>query len=599
MAGAETIASRALETLVTAGLITSEQLASVKDSAESSGAALGAVLAERGLVAVSDVEAMLEDEIGIPRVDLSSYAPDDGALFSVPAQLAKAWRILPLFEIDGTLTVAVGDAMDVFSLDELGATLGLEIEPVLADVASVVEAVAQYYGVAVPEAAPATPAAPAPRVVPVFVEDETPTVLAPSEEVVAQVAGASIEEVVATALPAGPSAIDLDVLAVADSRKVAVLVADILEYAVANGATRIHLLPYKEEFFLVNRVQGKLEKVAHAPLSMQGPLVEGFKNFAHLAGVPANLPALGRVHAQFGDRDLVVTVSAVPTVSGQRVVVSLAPFRSQPRGLAELGMSDSEEKALHAMVERGRGLLLVCGPVAGGRSATYYALLAHAASSGKTVYSVERSVEYELPAVAQVLVNPGSPVAASQYFAAGIRQDTDVIAIDSIQSVEDVHLAVEAAGMGKLVVATFAAGDIAAGVRRMLDLGAEPTSLAAALTLAVGQRLVRLTCPNCAEEKHSDVAARIPGAPAGLTSKIGAGCPNCGKTGFRGATGIFEVLPFSEAVRARVAKSESGEALAQAARTAGMRGLAVSGLAKVTAGLVSAEELDRVLRFSD
>ena len=123
------------------------------------------------------------------------------------------------------------------------------------------------------------------------------------------------------------------------------------------------------------------------------------------------------------------------------------------------------------MVERGRGLMLVAAPVGGGRSTTYYALLQHAAQVGKTVYSVERSIEYEIPAVAQVLVNPGESVGAASYFAAGMRQDTDVIAIDSLQSVEDVHLTIEAAGLGKLVIATFAGADIAAAVRRLLDLG--------------------------------------------------------------------------------------------------------------------------------
>ena len=211
------------------------------------------------------------------------------------------------------------------------------------------------------------------------------------------------------------------------------------------------------------------------------------------------------------------------------------------------------------------------------------------------MYSVERSIDYEIPAVAQVLVNPGSPVGAASYFAAGIRQDTDVLAIDSMQSVEDVHLAIEAAGMGKLVIATFAGADIVSGVRRMLDLGAEPVSLASALTLGVGQRVV----PNCSQDEVTPLADKIPGATPGMTTRRGAGCPNCGKTGYLGATGIFEVLPFTEPVRARIARDGTASELAAAARGAGMRSMIVSGLAKVRNGDVSAEELDRVLRFSE
>jgi len=251
------------------------------------------------------------------------------------------------------------------------------------------------------------------------------------------------------------------------------------------------------------------------------------------------------------------------------------------------------------MVERGKGILLVCAPVAGGRSSTYYALLQHAAQFGKTVYSVERAIDYEIPAVAQVLVSPGSPVGAEGYFAAGIRQDTDVIAIDAMQSVEDVHLAVEAAGVGKLVIATYSGGDIVSGVRRMLDVGVEPVSLASALTLGVGQRLVRMNCPHCSAPQKSPLADRIPGAEPGTPSKRGSGCPACANTGFQGATGIFEVLPFTEQVRAPIAHGASADQIAATVKAAGMRPMVASGLAKVKEGLVSPEELNRVLRFAE
>ena len=611
-----TLTERVLDTLVTAGLLTVDQLTAVRGAA-ADGTPVGKILLERGLVTAADVGSALEDELGVPRVDLSSYAPDGEALALVPGDVATAHRMLPLFAIDQTLTVAVGDPMDVLSLDAVGAELGLELDPVLSDQVALVDAIAQYYPDAgAAEAAPDFSFADdvfmldPPPVAPIVESDATPdepAVMAPAPipdatpaaPTVHESASATLEKMAASAAPAGPRAVDLDILAVADKTKVAVLVADILENAASRGATRIHLLPYKDDFFLVYRIAGRLEKVASAPLSMQGPLVDALKSFAKISSTPSGSPALGRVRAHMADKDLVITVSAVPTIAGQRVVISLAPFRADPRSLSGLGMSEAEERALHAMVERGRGILLVAAPVAGGRSETYYSLLAHAAAAGKTVYSVERSVDYEIPAVAQVLVSPGMPAGASAYLAVGMRQDTDVIAIDGLQTVEDIHLAVEAAGTGHLVICTFAAGDIASAVRRMLDLGAEPHGLAGALTLAVGQRLVRLNCPNCTMENPTALAARIPGAPAGLVNKSGTGCPNCGKSGFRGVTGIFEVLPFTEPVRSVVARAASADAIAGAAKAAGMRPLVASGLARVVAGTVSAEELDRVLRFAE
>jgi len=620
MADSTSITGRVLDALIGSGLLTAEQVAAVRDAATAGATTVGAVLADRGWVLSSDLAIVLERELGIPSVDLTSYAPDDEALQLIPPSLARDRNILPLFEIEGMLTVAIGAAMDVFTLDELAEHLGMEIEAVLGDSQSLAEAVAVYYA-GVQDAAPSAPVADFMSTEDLLAEepvlevgdlfevpvDSTPVVSeplmaedapSPDDEFVAPLAE-TIEQVVETKVDRKEAVIDLDVLAVADTTKVAILVADILEHAVHKGANRIHLLPYKDDFFLVFRVAGRLEKIASAPLSMQGPLVDGFKSFAKLTSVPSSLPALGRVKTHIADNDLILTVSAVPTVAGQRLVITFASAKPEPRELTDLGMSEAEGRALHAMVERGRGLLLVAGPVAGGRSQTYYSLLAHAAAVGKTVYSVEQSVEYEIPAVAQVLVSPGSPVGSEAYFAAGISQDTDIIAIDTMQSVQDVHLAIEAAGLGKLVIATFSGGDIVSAVRRMLDLGAEPNSLASALTLGVGQRLARINCPNCSQEQIVPLSDAIPGASKGMTTYAGSGCPNCGKSGFRGATGIFEVLPFTEPVRATIARGASAEEIAKAAHAAGMRSMAASGLARVTEGLVSPEELNRVLRFSE
>jgi type IV pilus assembly protein PilB len=589
------LGERVIDALVASGAVTPERLASAEAAAQNAGRSPGRILLEEGAVTPDVIAAVLEDTLGVPRVDLSSYAPDDAALALVSAEIALAHSVLPLFEIDSMLTVAIGDATDVFEIDALADELGIEVEVVLVESAALLQALAAHYGPAVePVPEPAVP------------ETLTPASIAHTPQSASGRESGSAAGTSGAEIPA-PEAIsvtcageiDLDVLAVADAGKVAVLVSDILEHAVGKGASGIHLLPYKDDFFLAYRIGGRLENIASAPLCLQAALVEGFKAYVRLAGVPGTSPALGRMHSRVCDHELVLTLSAVPTVSGQRVVISLGVDRGLPRDLSALGMPEAERRALQAMVERGRGMLLVCGPVAGGRSATYYALLAHAALTGRTVYSVERSVEYEIPAVAQVLVSPGSLVGSSSYFAAGMLQDTDVMAIDSMQSVDDIHRAVEAAGMGKLVIATFSGGGIVAGVRRLLDLGAEPTSLAAALTFGVGQRLVRTNCPKCIQEERSPVAGRIPGASPAMVSYAGAGCADCGTSGFAGLTGLFEVLPFTESVRAAIATDAAAGEIESRAVAAGMRPMIAEGLAKVEQGIVSTEELNRVMRFAE
>jgi general secretion pathway protein E len=679
-----TLSRRVLDALVSAGLVTAEQVRVSEESANGSASNPGELLVERELVTPVQIANVLEEELGVPRVDLESYAPDEGALKLVPARMAQERRVIPLFEIEGMLTVAIGDPVDVFELDELATDLGVEIEAVLADAPAVAEAISQYYGGVVAETqtgeavsgevetTSAEPVAELPAEhVPSEIESEVEAASGSPEESASETGAPVTEPEVfvpglpglsdafafdeeisvadffeveesATAKPGGVGAapagerpeepafagdavlgaaqegvaaggiermvegvaaperaIDLDVLAVADDRKVAVLVADILDYAADSGATRIHLLPYKAEFFLVFRVAGRLEKIASAPLSMQAALIEGFKSYVHLSQTPSGQPAMSRIRAEIRGKEYLLTASVVPTLAGQRVVLALGSPSSPPESLTDLGMSDAEERALFAVVERGKGLVLVTSPVYGGRSTTYYALLSHAARAGRIAYSVEESVEYEIPAVAQVLVGPGSPMPAAAYFSAGMHQDTDVVAMDSLSTVEDVRLAVEAAARGKLVIATFAGGSIAASLRRILDLGAEPVSLAGALTLAVGQRVARVNCPSCSAEMRSSLAERIPGASKGMTAWSGSGCEACGRTGFSGAIGLFEVLPFTDPIRASVAGSARGEELADVARAAGMRDMTQAGLNRVKEGLVSPEELDRVLKFSE
>lgn len=595
-----TIATRVFDALLAAGLLTVEQADSVRSSAFSEADA-GRQMLERGIVTSQQLAEALEDEMGLPRLDLESYAPDEDALALVPSALARSYGVLPLFEIEGTLTIAVGEPADIFLLDAMSEQIGLALDAVLAEPEAVRDAIEQYFvepvaEVAESEAAQDDEVEPAAEesAIDESVEEAFDDAFGGVEEEHVSIAQ-TVEEVVGGDAVVVGDAIDLDVLAVADDAKIAVLVADILDAAVSREANRIHLLPYKNEFFLVFRIRGRLEKVASAPLSLQQPLIEGFKTFARVGDVPPTEPAVGRIHAEIAGVPVVLGLSSVPTVAGQRLVVTLTSASREPKSLEGLGMSDAEYRAMFAMVEHGRGLMLICAPIAGGASTTYYALLQHAAGVGKAVYSVERSIDYEIPSVAQVPLGPGATAAA--FLAAGMRQDTDVIAIDAIQTVEDVHIAIEAASHGKLVIATYTAGSIVAGVRRLLDIGAEPVSLASALTLGVGQRVLRTNCPNCSTGEASALMKLLPGAE-GAVARKGSGCPNCGKTGYSGTAGIFEVLPFTEPVRAAIALNGSAEEIAQAASAAGMRTLLQSGAAMVRDGVVSPDELDRILRFT-
>ncbi len=575
---------RVIEGLITGGFLTEEQAAAAIEVAQTRDVTYGTVLTEWDLVRPADVRLLLEQEFGIASVDLSSYAPDAGALARIPAEAARRWQVLPLFELDGVLTVAIADPMDVFILNAVSRQAGLDIEPVLAAKASLRAALGQYY----PESAAEAPAE----------AGMVAAGVAPAAARASSRSGVrSAEAASPTAVGVGTQVPDLSVLGTGDPASASALVARILEDAVAKGASRIHLLSYKGEFILAYRIKGALERVGQGPLARQAFLVDAFCRAAGVTPPADGAPVVARTRLRVLDADLTITLSCVETLGGYRLVASFTAPRTDPHSLEDLGLLEAEARALKAMVERGRGILLVCAPAANGAAATYYALVAHAVAAGRTVFSVEESCEYELPGAAQVPVRaPGATVDA--LLCAALQQDVDVVGIDALHTAGDVEAAVAIAAAGRLVIATYAAGDIAAGVRRMLDLGVEPHGLAAALSLGVGQRLVRLNCPNCSGETDGMLAARIPGAEAGLRDRAGSGCPNCGGTGHRGAVAIHEVLPFTEPVRAVISRCGSVTDISRAAHAAGMRPLVTAGLARVREGQVSAEELNRVLHFA-
>ncbi len=618
---------RVLEALAEAGVITAEQVYIIEEQASGEAGGPGRDVISRGLATEADVAAVLEDSLGVPRVELQSYAPDDTALELVPAALAREMSVLPLFEIEGVLTVAIGQAADVFDLDGLAERLDLEVEAVLADPEALAEALEQHYPEgadgAGADAADMSEASGRDRAA---ASDEA-TSVSESESPEAESGDEAADESSATSAEAPESGsppeaeahtawvmsdhahalddldvsspIDLDVLAVADPSRTMLLVAEILERAVRLGATKVHIAPDGSNFTVAFRADGLLSQAASAPISLQGPLVEAVRAFAGVPKPALGQPSVGRMRCEIAGKLVTLSLSAVRTTAGQRLVVSIDEGDTMPPPLSEIGLPEDEVCALESIIERRSGLLLVVSPIGEGASETYYSVLAHAALMGRTSYSVERSITRAIPGVAQVGVMQGSPVAPAAFLSAGIGQDTDVIAIDPLENATDVRLAIEAAVAGKLVVATFAASSATKAVSRFLEMGVDSTSLASALLVVVAQRLVSTVCPACAAEDESGIAELLPGNDTGARGQVGAGCSACHDSGHAGVTRLFEVLPITEPLRTAIEHEHEQPVLAEVALARGMRSFGEDALEKLRSGSVSASELNRVLRFAE
>ena len=510
MSDTDTITTRVLDALISTSVVTGDQLTLAREAASEEGRSVESVLLERGFVCPEDVARVLETELCVPRVDLASYEPERAALDLVPGSVASERGALPLFEIENMLTVAIGDPVDVFGLDVLAARLGVEVEPVLANPHAVANALTAYYRdeasaarkpvAALARSASAEPGAADPERAGLSAPLEGSPVVAESPggngsrppsagveaDAVARLAGG------AHSVPASARrGIDLDVLAVADGKTVALLVADILDDAVAAGATAIHVAPGRDEFYVGYRVGGTLRTVASAPRSLSRPLIEGFLGLGGLVASSASRRA-GRAIVRVCERDVEIGVSFVRTLAGDRLVVSLSDPCGSPR-LESLGMSDAEMRTLRDVARSRGGLVVIAAPAGEGATTTYRAFLAECAAAGRAVHSVEGITCRLLDDVAQVVAD-GAAGSAAACLRAALEQDADVVGLDGLAGSGERDVIWSAVGRGLLAVVTVQAPDGVSAVLRMTGAGASESALTDGLAAVVSQRLVREAC---------------------------------------------------------------------------------------------------------
>lgn len=608
MADERSITQRLFEALVERGLVTAEQLTHAQELHAQTRQPLGEVLVARGLITPGDVRQVLEDDLGVPHLDLASYAPEPTALRLVPAAVARAQRILPLFEIEGMLTVAVANPLDVFGLDELSAQLAYELEPVLSDPSAITEAIDGNYGPATAEAAeaaeakepegaaPAEPAAASAEPQPAGAGAGGPEAPAAEKpETATTAAPAAPAEPAAPAAPAaGP--IDLDVLAIADATTIVTLITQILEDASDAGASHVHVDPGPEEFVLSYRVGAERRRIGSAAIGFESALTRSVRTMARVAEA-SGAPAAGRMRLLLRDSEVTVGVSLLPTTYGERLVMSMPAPSDGPARLDETGMAAEDRATLEGALALGKGLALVGGPVRSGRSTLYSLLLAAQVGSGRSVLSIEDRVTRELDGAYQVELSPVSGLSATSALSVAVRQDADVIAVDELRGPEDFHLLIEAAADGRLGIATAIGSDCCDTIGRWIAAGVEPKSLASHLSVVVCTRVVSRNCPRCRKPYTSDLAKDLEGQGQVVSLK-GTGCAGCDDSGVAGKTGIFELLVIDDALRHAIAVGSSTGDLRAVSSRGGTRTLLENGYLQVAAGELTLEELNRAVPFA-
>ncbi|HKY77781.1 MAG TPA: ATPase, T2SS/T4P/T4SS family [Acidimicrobiia bacterium] len=549
--------------LLTEGLITQAQLdAALKAQAER-GLPIGQLLVEDGAVTEAVLMAALARQLGLEFVDLAEYPIDRGAVALLPEAMARRILALPITWADDRLVVAMADPGNVLAVDDMRAVTGAEITIVVATRTQLSEAIDRFHR------------------------------LDSEVDEVAQIAAEELAEDDDEAL-AGAAVEDAPIV-----KFVNLLIAQ----AVADRASDIHVEPTETDLRIRFRVDGVLHEVMHSPRSIQGGVISRLKVMADINIAERRIPQDGRISLNVAGKAIDLRVATLPTVYGEKVVMRILDKTRAQLSLPDLGFHPAVLPRFEACFRKPYGTILVTGPTGSGKSTTLYATLNVLNSPDKNVITVEDPVEYRLPGVNQVQVNPKAGLTFASALRSILRSDPDIVLVGEIRDRETATIAVEASLTGHLVLSTLHTNDAASTPMRMVEMGVEPFLVVSALDCVVAQRLARKLCDRCREEyepNHAELTEA--GWPAALLKAEGpprlyraVGCAACSRTGYRGRLAIHEVMVMSEEISRMVVERYSSDDIKKTALSQGMLTLREDGLVKVAQGKTTLEELFRVI----
>jgi general secretion pathway protein E len=547
--------------------LTPEQLDDARARAEDAGSSLVDVLIGQHVLDEAEILNALGEALDIPvRTSIAADRIDAELVDRIPIAFAKAHGILPLERTTaGIVHVAVADPFDTSALDDLRLLFdGAELEPELASRRAILDAINHVY-------------------------DRGPA----SAEALALDASEDLDALASEIGAHEPQ----DLLEAADDAPIIRLVNSLLQHAVKERASDIHLEPFEREIRVRFRIDNILyEPVRALPRALQAPIVSRIKIMGGLNIAEKRLPQDGRIRLKIAGRDYDVRLSTIPIAHGERVVMRLLPRTSEMLNLENLGFDADHLAVWNKLITRPNGIMLVTGPTGSGKTTTLYGALSRINTPDVNIITVEDPVEIQLPGVGQIEVNHKIGLTFASGLRSILRQDPNVVLVGEIRDLETAEIAIQASLTGHLVFSTLHTNDAPSAITRLVDMGVERFLVASSLVAVLAQRLVRLLCTNCRESYEPTVEEL---AEIGLRSarKIEAfrpgSCERCSYTGYRGRLGIFELMLIDDAIRELVAQNVDAKRIKRQAVANGMRTLRVDGARKVLRGSTSIAEVLR------
>jgi type IV pilus assembly protein PilB len=561
------------EILLKESLITQEQLQKALEFQRANGGKLGSCLTKMGFITDDDITGVLSRQYGVPSINLKFYEIDPNVIKLIPQDTALRYQVIPLSRVGSVLTIAMTDPTNVFAMDDIKFMTGFNVEPVVASESAIGEAITRFYGGTEADSEELS------KMMKDLVDDEELELA--SEE--AELDAASLEKA-------------------AEEAPIIKLVNLILTDSVKRGASDIHLEPYETELRVRFRVDGVLQTVMSPPLRLKEAMTSRLKIMAKLDIAEKRLPQDGRIMIKYkadGKRkELDFRVSTVPTLYGEKIVMRLLDKENLRLDMTKLGFEPESLKKFERNILKPYGMVLVTGPTGSGKTNTLYSSVSRLNTVDTNIMTAEDPVEFQLSGINQVQMKEQIGLNFAAALRAFLRQDPNIILVGEIRDFETAEIAVKAALTGHMVLSTLHTNDAPSTISRLMNMGIEPFLVATSVNLICAQRLVRRICSNCKEELEVPEQALVDAGYSPEEAKKtkiyhGKGCSTCNKGGYKGRTGLYEVMEINDELRELILVGASALELKKKAIEQGMITLRRSGLIKVALGQTTMEEVLR------
>ncbi|TVY10409.1 GspE/PulE family protein [Paenibacillus cremeus] len=562
------------ELFVMNGLISEEQLEQALKQQVHTRKKLGEILIDKGLITERQLVEVLEFQLGFPVVNMFETPLDMSTVQLIPESLARKHCVIPIERKNGKIKVAMVDPLNYDAIEEIRMATNMNVQPVIAIRTEVEQAITRNYGLK-----------------------------------------ESVEELM----------VDLDKMEFKDEEQeakdqgspIVKLVNQIIQSAVQQRASDIHIDPQEKQLLVKYRIDGVLRTEKALPKHMQGVLTARLKIISKLNIAERRLPQDGRIQMQVDSRRIDIRVSTLPTVHGESIVMRILDQSAGMKKIAELGLSDANLLKFDKMIQRPNGIVLISGPTGSGKTSTLYSALGQLNGDDVKIITVEDPVEYRMSGVTQVQVNSQIGLTFASGLRSILRQDPNIVMVGEIRDAETAEIAVRASLTGHLVFSTIHTNSAVSTISRLVDMGIDSYLIASSLSCVVAQRLVRRVCKECAQQVparddemklleayglHAQEEQKLASTGTGGVVRTtmsggsvmvtrGKGCGTCNKTGYRGRVAVHEILVVDESLRRLIVQNRPINELEQQLAISGYQNMMYDGLLKVRQGHTTVEEV--------